>query len=224
MKRTLLVLLALSLFALPLLAQMPTPTDEELEQMGITREQYEEMLGRMQAAAPSSIEAGPYHSDEYGFTIDVMEGWTARQAQNAFVMFDGDIMDMASEPMAMINIVVVPDTDAESEENFQRAISGELSDAELKQMVMEAPGNDGESGEFELLDVGNETLSGHPAMMIESRVTEDFLEGQPMVFHSIMYMLIKDEMQYNLVYMAPESEWPAFQGKIPAHRSTFVID
>ncbi len=227
MKHLVLSLLAMLMLALPALAQMPQPSDEELEEMGITREQYQQMMQSMQQQQqrPAPIESGPYHHEQHGYTVTVPEGWTGMNNRGNVVMFEGNMQQMSQQPTKIIQVTTVPVGSEEEREFFARAAAGDVNEEQMLQRIMDQPGMEQSVQDYEVLSVDTGTLDGHDAVTVTTKLTQQVGPGgAATVFISRAYSVIAGDKQYNLAYVAQENHWQEMEQFIDGHVSSFEFD
>ncbi|MBD3166018.1 hypothetical protein GF324_05440 [bacterium] len=230
---TLLVMLMIAAMPLAGLSQgppqqIPVPSPEELEEMGLTEEEYREMVRQQMEAARQggmggmeTIESGMYTNDDLGYSVNVPDDWKGIFARGQLMgMPDG--MDMRQAMIGGLTFSVTaqplgPDMDWDG-----------MTLDEAKSLTEErmAKANEQPGMNVELVSMEETEIAGKDGykMIVAMTMEAPPQSGMENLNHrNVVYMVADPEKVFSLGYTMPKDQFGQHDGFIETHVSSFKL-
>ncbi|MCB2211441.1 hypothetical protein KQI52_04960 [bacterium] len=213
-------LLSFSLTTSPASAQDMEELMKQLQEQGVDAEEMQKMMQQLNEMMPETVKPGTYHSGEFGYTIDIPEGWTGMVVDQALIAVEGDATLEMYGPETEAFILFLQDQD-EIAENFRGKKIDDISTKEFEDEVRKALHEQANLNDIEIKTIEKTKIIGHDAIHVVQRFRADNTDMRYMGWMMAeMYVFQLGDKHLNIVYMSPEDHWDNYQDFARKHLQT----
>ncbi len=223
--RTLIAMLIVTLLTVclsftPASAQDMEELMKQLQEQGVDAEEMQKMMQQLNEMMPEAVDPGTYHSEEYGYTIDIPEGWSGMVVDKALVAVEGDAMVEMYGPDTKAFTLFIQDQE-EIAEDFRGKKIDDISVKDFEDEVRKAMRDQANLNDIEIKTIEKTEIIGHDAIHVVQRFRADNTDMRYMGWMMAeMFVFQHGDKHLNIVYMSPEDHWDEYQDIARKHLQT----